>query len=104
MLCAQPNDLSNPVSSAVVRTPSCYADNVVGPGARYDDAYFEINHIRAYTTAATPVSTSSNKASSTQGIAAADNRQAASAPPSMMPVAMICAAWGALLGAGILLA
>ncbi|KAJ2917899.1 hypothetical protein MD484_g2527, partial [Candolleomyces efflorescens] len=30
----------------------CYLDNVVGPGARYDDAYFEIPYIRTYTTQA----------------------------------------------------
>ncbi|KAH9990988.1 concanavalin A-like lectin/glucanase domain-containing protein [Russula compacta] len=29
----------------------CYEDNVVGPGSpKYDDAYFEINYVRAYTT------------------------------------------------------
>lgn len=29
----------------------CYDDNVVGPGSpKYDDAYFEINYVRAYTT------------------------------------------------------
>jgi hypothetical protein len=28
-----------------------YDDNVVGPGSpKYDDAYFEINYVRAYTT------------------------------------------------------
>ena len=31
---------------------SQYLDNVVGPGARYDDAYFEIPYIRTYTTQA----------------------------------------------------
>jgi len=30
---------------------NCYVDNVWGPGSpRYDDAYFEISNIRAYTT------------------------------------------------------
>lgn len=30
-----------------------YNDNVVGPGSpKYDDAYFEINYVRAYTTGA----------------------------------------------------
>ncbi|KAF8647983.1 hypothetical protein AX16_006413 [Volvariella volvacea WC 439] len=28
----------------------CYADNVVGSGDRYSDAYYEINYVRAYTT------------------------------------------------------
>jgi len=55
-----PNDPTNPVSSQNPRTPTCYADNVIGPGNRYDNAYFEINHIRTYTTvaasAATPTS------------------------------------------------
>ncbi|KAG9218256.1 hypothetical protein CCMSSC00406_0005937 [Pleurotus cornucopiae] len=31
-------------------TGICYNDNVVGPGARFDDAFFEINYLRAYTT------------------------------------------------------
>ncbi|KAF8582567.1 glycoside hydrolase family 16 protein, partial [Ramaria rubella] len=32
-------------------TPTCYPDNVPGPGSpRFDDAYFEISHIRAYST------------------------------------------------------
>ncbi|KAG6913850.1 hypothetical protein DXG01_003841 [Tephrocybe rancida] len=31
-------------------TTQCYNDNVVGPGARYNDAYFEIKYVRAYTT------------------------------------------------------
>jgi len=39
-----------------------YDDNVVGPGSpKYDDAYFEINYVRAYTTgvpAPTPSSSS----------------------------------------------
>jgi len=44
-------------------TGRCYDDNVVGPGSpKYDDAYFEINYVRAYTTGgpaptATPLST-----------------------------------------------
>ncbi|KAK7046716.1 Rhodanese domain-containing protein [Favolaschia claudopus] len=33
-------------------TGKCYDDNVVGPGNNYDNAYFEIKSIRAYTTAA----------------------------------------------------
>ncbi|KAG6810931.1 hypothetical protein H0H92_009738 [Tricholoma furcatifolium] len=40
-------------------TGQCYADNVVGSGSNYGDAYFEINYIRAYTTggvAPTPTS------------------------------------------------
>ncbi|EIN08822.1 glycoside hydrolase family 16 protein [Punctularia strigosozonata HHB-11173 SS5] len=31
-------------------TGICYNDNVVGDGSNYDDAYFEIPHIRTYTT------------------------------------------------------
>jgi len=44
-------------------TGRCYDDNVVGPGSpKYDDAYFEIDYVRAYTTGgpaptATPSST-----------------------------------------------
>ncbi|KAL5498488.1 hypothetical protein ACEPAH_1841 [Sanghuangporus vaninii] len=32
-------------------TGQCYMDNVIGSGSNYDDAYFEIRHLRAYTTA-----------------------------------------------------
>ncbi|KAL5514171.1 hypothetical protein ACEPAG_2259 [Sanghuangporus baumii] len=32
-------------------TGQCYTDNVIGSGSNYDDAYFEISHLRAYTTA-----------------------------------------------------
>jgi len=39
-------------------TGSCYQDNVVGPGSpKYDEAYFEINYIRAYTTGGAPSAT-----------------------------------------------
>ncbi|KAF9456885.1 glycoside hydrolase family 16 protein [Collybia nuda] len=31
-------------------TSLCYNDNVVGPGDRYNDAFFEIKYVRAYTT------------------------------------------------------
>ena len=41
-------------------TGTCYQDNVVGPGSpKYDEAYFEIDFLRAYTTggpAPTPAS------------------------------------------------
>ncbi|KAJ7151048.1 concanavalin A-like lectin/glucanase domain-containing protein [Mycena filopes] len=33
-------------------TGICYNDNVVGPGNNYDEAYFELKYVRAYTTAA----------------------------------------------------
>ncbi|KAH9971041.1 glycoside hydrolase family 16 protein [Lactifluus volemus] len=40
-------------------TGHCYHDNVVGPGSpKYDNAYFEINYVRAYTTGS-PAPTSS---------------------------------------------
>ncbi|KZV99657.1 hypothetical protein EXIGLDRAFT_640388 [Exidia glandulosa HHB12029] len=47
-------------------TGICYTDNVIGPGAgKYDNAYFEINAIRAYTTGApAPTSTSTSASSS----------------------------------------
>ncbi|KAG6860470.1 hypothetical protein C0995_010761 [Termitomyces sp. Mi166 len=31
-------------------TGICYNDNVVGPGDRFNNAYFEIRYVRAYTT------------------------------------------------------
>lgn len=31
-------------------TGLCYNDNVIGDGSKYDDAYFEIKYLRAYTT------------------------------------------------------
>lgn len=33
-------------------TGLCYNDNVIGSGANYADAYFEIAYLRAYTTVA----------------------------------------------------
>jgi len=33
-------------------TGICYNDNVVGSGTNYDEAYFELQYVRAYTTAA----------------------------------------------------
>jgi len=40
-----------------------YDDNVVGPGSpKYDDAYFEINYVRAYTTGGpTPTPSSASR-------------------------------------------
>ncbi|KAF8480112.1 concanavalin A-like lectin/glucanase domain-containing protein [Russula ochroleuca] len=41
----------DPQCSNAGQTGRCYNDNVVGPGSpKYDDAYFEINYVRAYTT------------------------------------------------------
>lgn len=53
-------------------TGICYNDNVVGPGGRYDNAYFEIPYIRTYTTRAgmpppTTATVTSNSASPTPG-------------------------------------
>ena len=39
-----------PASLAHTLTPTQYNDNVIGSGANYNDAYFEIKNIRAYTT------------------------------------------------------
>ncbi|KIJ23213.1 glycoside hydrolase family 16 protein [Sphaerobolus stellatus SS14] len=53
----------SPVPSGV---SPCYSNNVVGPGSpRYDDAFFEIPFIRAYTLAA--VSTSTGAATNSAG-------------------------------------
>ena len=41
------------IKRLICLTMACmqYDDNVVGPGSpKYDDAYFEINYVRAYTT------------------------------------------------------
>ncbi|KAI0039863.1 glycoside hydrolase family 16 protein [Auriscalpium vulgare] len=40
-------------------TGICYNDNVVGNGSNYDEAYFEVNYLRAYTTTAAPAATPS---------------------------------------------
>lgn len=45
----QPNQPSPPNPTRT--SPTCYPDNVPGPGSpRFDEAYFEISYIRAYTT------------------------------------------------------
>ncbi|THV07260.1 hypothetical protein K435DRAFT_959858 [Dendrothele bispora CBS 962.96] len=48
-------------------TNICYTDNVVGPGSNYNDAFFEVSYVRAYTTGgivpvptATPVAAADN--------------------------------------------
>ncbi|TFK38093.1 concanavalin A-like lectin/glucanase domain-containing protein [Crucibulum laeve] len=49
-------------------TGICYNDNVVGSGSRYDDAYFEVKYVRAYTTPGsgpTPTAVAANAASFT---------------------------------------
>ncbi|EPQ53437.1 hypothetical protein GLOTRDRAFT_116915 [Gloeophyllum trabeum ATCC 11539] len=41
----------DPTCASQGPTGLCYNDNVVGPGSpKYDNAYFEINYVRAYTT------------------------------------------------------
>ncbi|KZT22735.1 glycoside hydrolase family 16 protein [Neolentinus lepideus HHB14362 ss-1] len=50
----------DPTCASQGSTGLCYNDNVVGPGSpKYDEAYFEINYIRAYTTGGpvSPIST-----------------------------------------------
>lgn len=37
---------------------------VVGDGTKYDDAYFEVNYVRAYTTGAAPTPTGTSGSSS----------------------------------------
>ncbi|KAK0192326.1 glycoside hydrolase family 16 protein [Armillaria mellea] len=52
-LCGQWAGLSNLYfPSCGSGTGTCYADSVVGPGSNFNDAYFEISYIRAYTTGA----------------------------------------------------
>ncbi|KAK0446083.1 glycoside hydrolase family 16 protein [Desarmillaria tabescens] len=52
-LCGQWAGLSNLYfPSCGSGTGTCYADSVVGPGSTFNDAYFEISYIRAYTTGA----------------------------------------------------
>ena len=49
-------------------TGDCYQDMVLGPGSpKYDDAYFEINYIRAYSTG-TPTPSATPSASSVSGV------------------------------------
>ncbi|TFY63493.1 hypothetical protein EVG20_g6292 [Dentipellis fragilis] len=53
-------------------TGLCYNDNVVGPGSpKYDDAYFEINYVRAYSTgpSSTPTPIATGAANSPNGVA-----------------------------------
>lgn len=52
-LCGQWAGLSNLYfPSCGSGTGTCYSDSVVGPGSNFNDAYFEISYIRAYTTGA----------------------------------------------------
>ncbi|RXW18955.1 hypothetical protein EST38_g6892 [Candolleomyces aberdarensis] len=52
--------------------PAGYLDNVVGPGERYNDAYFEIPYIRTYTTQAGMAPTVPTPTPTPSGVAASD--------------------------------
>ncbi|KAH7105114.1 glycoside hydrolase family 16 protein [Auriculariales sp. MPI-PUGE-AT-0066] len=71
----------------------CYLENVVGPGSpRYDNAYFDINAIRAYTTAVpspTTSSTSGGPHPTTAGGGALSHANASSVTPSVLWPALI---------------
>ncbi|KAF9003228.1 hypothetical protein BDQ17DRAFT_489203 [Cyathus striatus] len=57
-----------PECAAQGPTGICYNDNVVGSGENYDNAYFEVNFVRAYTTGGavpTPTAMSDNAPAST---------------------------------------
>lgn len=55
----------------------CYPNNVVGPGSpRYDDAYFEVSHLRVYTASAIA------SAGASASTAAASTGASASSGPS----------------------
>ncbi|KIJ30507.1 glycoside hydrolase family 16 protein [Sphaerobolus stellatus SS14] len=81
-----PNDPTNPISSKIPRQPDCYADNVVGPGERFNDAYFEINHIRAYT-AALPSTTGSPGASQSSNTGGGSAPDLGTSPTQTPPAA-----------------
>ncbi|KAF9016159.1 hypothetical protein BDZ89DRAFT_1022929 [Hymenopellis radicata] len=52
-LCGNWAGLSNtyfPSCGGAGPTGTCYADSVVGPGSNFNDAYFEVSYIKAYTT------------------------------------------------------
>ncbi|KIJ33053.1 glycoside hydrolase family 16 protein, partial [Sphaerobolus stellatus SS14] len=67
-----PNSIVPPMFAA--ETSVCYHNNVVGPGSpRYDDAFFEISYIRAFTTTAGATSTSTTAASATNAPGSATN-------------------------------
>ncbi|KAA1473066.1 hypothetical protein DENSPDRAFT_839490 [Dentipellis sp. KUC8613] len=62
-------------------TGLCYNDNVVGAGSpKYDDAYFEINYVRAYTTGP-----SSTQAPAATGAANSPNGVAVTGSPTSGP-------------------
>lgn len=77
---------------AATASGACYANNVVGSGANYDDAYFEIRYLRAYTTEAPGVAPTA--------VVGALKHDASSA--EMMRVAPSAlwgaAAWGVVMG------
>jgi len=54
----------NATCGASGTTGLCYNDNVVGPGSpKYDNAYFEISYVRAYTTPNPPATSTTTSAS-----------------------------------------
>lgn len=57
-------------------TGLCYEDSVLGPGAKFDDAYFDVSYLRAYTTLAAPA------ASATPAAPSAPPASVSAIPPS----------------------
>jgi hypothetical protein len=51
------------------------ADNVVGPGDGFDNAYFEINYVKAYTTGAVPTALAAQATPGTSSSSATTTRQ-----------------------------
>jgi hypothetical protein len=71
-------------------TGTCYDDNVVGDGSNYADAYFEIPHVRTYTTggiAPTPTpNDQARRTSAAVALRARDARAGAAADGSVLSV------------------
>jgi len=66
-------------------TGLCYNDNVVGSGANYDQAYFEIQYIRAYTTNAASPTSSGNQALETSPSSSTSSSASQSSSPTPTP-------------------
>jgi len=102
----EPPNIPNPPTPPA-GVSACYFNNVPGPGSpRFDDAFFEISYIRAYSTgvpSASATGSSSTGASSGTGVPAIGNGPSAAAAASLAASsgAVIIAATVGVLGAFI---
>lgn len=82
-------------------TGVCYNDWVLGPPSNYDDAYFEIQHVRVYGNSTTSTPSSSSSSSSPSKTALTSASSASPSGSSSSASSFSCAVPSVTLGAVI---